>query len=270
MSRKQPKPCTVCNGQNYQCHHCDGMGEEPRKIDHYADCKCILSQYCDGKCNPVFADQLPATAATPAEQPAPASTGREPLDVEFKRLADTILQATTNGARLEALRSMAALFDSLAAPVAARELDVEAERRAAQQENAEFTEWWSREQACPEHNLITENAAHAAWQERGRRARSVAQSIAPVSTEQAGDAEDTARLNFMIEHEAWIAWSRDAESCRVFHHDEEGDTGPIMGWVPEAWSNSPRDAIDKARALFAPSPNNSPVGADKEPKCSGQ
>jgi hypothetical protein len=39
----------------------------------------------------------------------------------------------------------------------------------AQRENAEFTEWWSRAQACPEHSLITENAAHAAWQERARR-----------------------------------------------------------------------------------------------------
>jgi hypothetical protein len=56
--RKTQAPCSVCEGQNYQCHHCDGMGIEPRKIDHYGDCRCVLSQYCDGKCNPVFADEL--------------------------------------------------------------------------------------------------------------------------------------------------------------------------------------------------------------------
>jgi len=56
--RKTQTPCSVCEGQNYQCHHCDGMGIEPRKIDHYGDCRCALPQYCDGKCNPVFADEL--------------------------------------------------------------------------------------------------------------------------------------------------------------------------------------------------------------------
>lgn len=47
-----------------------------------------------------------------------------------------------------------------------------------QRENSEFTEWWNRVQACPEHNLITENAAHAAWQERARRARTAADGAA--------------------------------------------------------------------------------------------
>lgn len=35
-----------------------------------------------------------------------------------------------------------------------------------QRENALFTEWWRRNQECPEHSLVTENAAHAAWQAR--------------------------------------------------------------------------------------------------------
>lgn len=43
-----------------------------------------------------------------------ADAGDLPLDVEFKQLADKILQATTNGTRLEALRSMAVLFDKQA------------------------------------------------------------------------------------------------------------------------------------------------------------
>jgi hypothetical protein len=50
--------CASCRGRNPHCTNCDGMGIEPRKIDHYAACKCILSHYCDGKCNPVFADEL--------------------------------------------------------------------------------------------------------------------------------------------------------------------------------------------------------------------
>jgi hypothetical protein len=44
------------------------------------------------------------------------------------------------------------------------------ERARREQENSEFTAWWNEKQACPEHSITTENAAHAAWQERGRRA----------------------------------------------------------------------------------------------------
>ncbi len=54
------------------------------------------------------------------------------------------------------------------APVASQ--PAQSEQQRCERENAEFTEWWNREQACPEHSLVTENAAHAAWQERGRRA----------------------------------------------------------------------------------------------------
>ena len=65
--RKTQKPCTVCGGQNYQCAHCDGMGIEPRKIDNYGECKCVLSRYCDGKCNPVFASSELASNAAPTD-----------------------------------------------------------------------------------------------------------------------------------------------------------------------------------------------------------
>jgi hypothetical protein len=50
--------CASCRGRNPHCTNCDGMGIEPRKIDHYAACKCTLPHYCDGKCNPVWADEL--------------------------------------------------------------------------------------------------------------------------------------------------------------------------------------------------------------------
>lgn len=57
---------------------------------------------------------------------------------------------------------------------------------------------------------------------------------------------DAARLDFMATREAWIAWSKDGESCRVFHRDEDGDTAPMMGWNTDAWQPSARAAIDAA------------------------
>lgn len=62
----------------------------------------------------------------------------------------------------------------------------------------------------------------------------------------ASDGEDSERLDFLATNEAWIAWTKDGESCRVFHRNEDGDCEPIMGWVPEAWAHSPREAIDAA------------------------
>lgn len=58
--------------------------------------------------------------------------------------------------------------------------------------------------------------------------------------------EDAARLEWMASREAWIAWSRDGELCRVFHRDEDGDAVPIMGWN-SPWHESARAAIDAAR-----------------------
>jgi hypothetical protein len=69
----------------------------------------------------------------------------------------------------------------------------------------------------------------------------------------ANAGEDAARLDFMAERGAWIAWTKDGESCRVFVRNEDGDTGPLMGWIPEAWAHSAREAIDKARAAIASS-----------------
>jgi hypothetical protein len=46
----------------------------------------------------------------------------------------------------------------------------EVEQHRLGEEAQAFGEWWEAKQACPEHNMITRNAAHAAWQERARRA----------------------------------------------------------------------------------------------------
>ncbi len=58
--------------------------------------------------------------------------------------------------------------------------------------------------------------------------------------------QDAARLDWMASREAWIAWSKDGEICRVFHRDEDGDAVPIMGWR-SPWFDTARAAIDAAR-----------------------
>jgi len=58
---------------------------------------------------------------------------------------------------------------------------------------------------------------------------------------------DRERLDFMIQQEAWVGWTKDGESCRVFYLDADGDLAPIMGWGSHAWSFDARAAIDKAR-----------------------
>lgn len=65
-------PCTVCAGTDVLCYHCEGMGIEPRRLTGYGECKCVLAQYCDGRCNPIYAD-AETSAPVPAAQPAPAT-----------------------------------------------------------------------------------------------------------------------------------------------------------------------------------------------------
>lgn len=62
----------------------------------------------------------------------------------------------------------------------------------------------------------------------------------------AGDTEDAARLEFLMEREAWIAWSKDGESCRLFHRSDDGEPMPMLGWGARHWSHDPREAIDAA------------------------
>lgn len=64
----------------------------------------------------------------------------------------------------------------------------------------------------------------------------------------AADKRDAERLEFMMEHEAWIAWSKDGESCRLFHRSEDGEPMPMLGWGARHWSHDPREAIDAAIA----------------------
>jgi Lar family restriction alleviation protein len=65
--------------------------------------------------------------------------------------------------------------------------------------------------------------------------------------------EDTERLNFMVQHEAWVAFGKDGESCRVFSRNEDGDAMPMLGWGARHWRHDPREAIDAARKAIAAS-----------------
>jgi hypothetical protein len=57
--------------------------------------------------------------------------------------------------------------------------------------------------------------------------------------------EDSAMLDWLVQHEAWIAWGQDGETCRVFHRDDDGDALPFMGWKCPRFDNA-RDAIRAA------------------------
>lgn len=78
----------------------------------------------------------------------------------------------------------------------------------------------------------------------GLRARLATPAEPPAGNALTEEAKDAARLDFMAEHEAWIGWSKDGESCRVFHRDEDGDVLPMLGWGARHWRNSAREAID--------------------------
>lgn len=73
-----------------------------------------------------------------------------------------------------------------------------------------------------------------------------------LATNSAQASADTERLEFMMERGAWIAWSKDGESCRVFHRKEDGDIEPILGWGLGHWRTDPRAAIDDAMQSTAP------------------
>lgn len=63
-----------------------------------------------------------------------------------------------------------------------------------------------------------------------------------------GDYTDTQRLDFLITYEAWVAWNREGDACRVFAESgaDGGGKAPMVGWGPDKWSPTGRQAIDAA------------------------
>lgn len=59
-------------------------------------------------------------------------------------------------------------IDNMTAGLCRREPAGDPTQHEKETANSAFREWWDREQACPEHSLTTQNAAHAAWQEAYR------------------------------------------------------------------------------------------------------
>lgn len=105
-------------------------------------------------------------------------------------------------------------------------------RARVERENTEFTEWWasSGQGADPAHTLITENACHAAWQERARRA-ALANQPAPT-----GDAEEAAKLQTLLASEfdcyrvsgrGLMAWATNALLDNSPHRNQPAPTVPV-------------------------------------------
>lgn len=69
---------------------------------------------------------------------------------------------------------------------------------------------------------------------------------ASVAAPAAGDVRDAERLDFLANHGAYVAWSKDRECCAVFLRDNEGNSGPMTKWG-ENWLTA-REAIDAAIA----------------------
>lgn len=90
--------------------------------------------------------------------------------------------------RLEKLLEQAQ--EQLDAALAGREAAVPLDEQARKErENAEFTEWWVSSGQQAAHDVVTENATHATWQERARRA-ALASAPQPAATDsEVGDGE---------------------------------------------------------------------------------
>ncbi|MDN4061182.1 Lar family restriction alleviation protein [Massilia sp. YIM B02769] len=267
------KPCPFCGSKNLStsaydvqpdnfhnayvtCGDCEAQGAQAFTLDGWLSSK----------------DEAISEAATawnrrtPAEQPAPASTGREHDDGCDYSTSQLPTRCTCK---------------PRSAPVAARELDVEAERR-------EFLRVYMRE-----YPTRTERDAYKAFEvDAGTMwlaARSAAQGTAPVpadafcdancvwtdhhkdcplgtqaapvSTEQAGDAWISVE-DQLPEAGKWVIVSHRTEyvnappqqsvSTALFDGAYWWNHGHHI-YTPTHWQSMPA----------APSPNNSPVGADR-------
>lgn len=195
--------------------------------------------------------------------PVPASTERV-NDDEISHsmlLAGTLNHCESDEDEVRRIyRAMRVAYFMESTPVAARELDVE----------AEFRKWKGYELPA----LNNHGQFHQDWLHRefvafkagiDRAARRAAQSTAPVSTEQAGDAwisvedrlPDESLLRFLVTGRAESGGSLGVHMATLYEGDmyfegaaESGGCNPCINSVVTHWMPLPA----------APSPNNSPVG----------
>ena len=172
-------------------------------------------------------ERIPAVA-----QPAPASAGRGPTVTDYGTPVDKC---------------------------AARELDLE----------AEFEAWFEKWRVSTWHPLPSDIAAgklepSVHWNTNAKRsmriayfaARSAAQSTAPVSTEQAGDARE------QVQHVTWMVGRRFGRTHALAQQiiDNLSDEAKAR----TSYGNI-RDVLDAVHKMNrAPSPNNSPMSQRSE------
>lgn len=214
-------------------------------------------------------------SGTPAEQPAPASTGREPFAWESTTPVYTRFITDERYQKLRpAYQKWYRPICNKCTPVAARELDVEAERRERDprvDDLAALVKQLVRalRKAAPDHALAAGALDYLKRKDLiGSPLRSPA---AQVSTEQAGDAwisvedrlPDESLLRFLVTGRAESGGPLGVHMATLYEGDmyfegaaESGGCNPCINSVVTHWMPLPA----------APSPNNSPAGADKEPK----
>lgn len=225
---------------------------------HHHPSRCSIPPW--HKATPEARAEWEARAANPAE-PAPASTGRE-TEEDFK---DWMRRRGPLGAGAVPERIFFAghSYGSRSTPVAAPELDVEAERLIFE---AAMPTVYPRDRNMPDKSYNSPQL-HERWQGwmACAAARSAAQSTAPVSTEQAGDAwisvEDRLPKNEELPNGDW-------PSVLCLWKEGELDAGLVQVMVSNTayFCKNVEKFTHWMELPSLPSPNNSPVGADKEPK----
>lgn len=193
--------------------------------------------------SPDLVELRAAIAVVKSATPVPASTGREPMNA-----AGFFAEAR----RLGCKGFPDALEMAARDPVTAPELDVEAERLLRAAKVYAFN--YMQDEAEDEEDCVCGPKQHAEAKEvfeaiRGfeeaRAARSAAQSTAPVSTEQAGDA-----------------WGVGSCGCQACNPHMVGRMMFICATCGD--KRCPHAADHRLNCQGrAPSPNNSPVGADR-------
>ncbi|WP_137923910.1 hypothetical protein [Cupriavidus sp. 2SB] len=193
-----------------------------------------------------IADQLRVLLAAPAA-PAPALSRSDMQEFALFRasLKDAVRTGkpmTVVGSDAEFMERLLSALEAAPAPAPTAQADALQGWRFTNREPGAWLvrppkgEQWVVFKDTPAYALI--ETIHAAHQ----------QFATPADAASEGDKSgDACRLDFMASHEAWIAWSKDGESCRVFHRDEEGDLVPVMGWKCP-WFGNAREAIDAAMA----------------------
>lgn len=200
---------------------------------------------------------------TPAEQPAPASTGREPMNA-----AGFFAEAR----RLGCKGFPDALEMAARDPVAAPELDVEAERLT----DTEIECLWH--EACLKHLSLDDSAipdfARAIEAKVAARFRAQGGNTKPEGAVQVACKTSETRMDTGSEALSESAQVSTEQAGDAWSELVNAANATVERWHSKDWKqphtaefiNRLALAIGTVRGLRAPSPNNSPVGAKEQDK----